>query len=299
LSRSSTHDRGDTAAMKHRGMSTGTAAGCPPPACEGDALAQRGSGGGRASELPELILGCCEERGRRGWADGDDWRCCNAALEFGGPALEHREKHAVAKSESARSREPAGPLTLARRENLAVWDEEATIGRGPAWGHPAGREELRWISAASLLRRTNCTAPLLEGRDEWELRELSLDSAPLPVPKLDRSSTGSTRQSSGDAAARGIREPARCAGAKSTLAIVSPQQGSKSESMPADARAAEALFDSRRSSSRVSSKSWCTRSISRSSISCRVMRRSISPSARRAHAIATPTAFTRSSVMPV
>ena len=70
-----THDRGETAAVRH-GAEHGQ---LPPPACEGAVLAQRGSGGGagRAEEIPELrlILGCCEERGRRGWPDCDE-SCC-------------------------------------------------------------------------------------------------------------------------------------------------------------------------------------------------------------------------------
>ena len=58
-----------------------------------------------------------------------------------------------------------------------------------------------------------CTEPLFGGLEEWGLRELPLDPAPLSVPNLDRCSTGQFAQLSGDAAARGTREPVR-AGAR-------------------------------------------------------------------------------------
>ena len=116
-----------------------------------------------------------------------------------------------------------------------------------------------------------CTEPLFGGLEEWGLRELPLDPAPLSVPNLDRCSTRQFAQLSGDAAARGTREPVR-AGAR--VAPVSPYQGSVSESMPAADPAGDPVSDCRRFRSRLlssceSSSSRCIRKISRSTCSCR------------------------------
>jgi hypothetical protein len=145
-----------------------------------------------------------------------------------------------------------------------------------------------------------CTEPLFGGLEEWGLRELPLDPAPLSVPNLDRCSTRQFAQLSGDAAARGTREPVR-AGAR--VVPVSPYQGSVSESMPAADPAGDPVSDCRRFRSRrrllsscESSSSRCIRKISRSTCSCRaICRCSISPSARKAHAIAAPAAGARCS----
>ena len=139
----------------------------PPPVCtlkEPCWLSESAAGGrsaGLQKEIPELV----EERGRRGWADCDNWCCCCETTEWEDP-LGHREKPAAATwarslepvgtptrlgaalpslggswlsvcgcdaslgAAGARSREPAGPLV--HRENLTVCDEVATIWRGPA-----------------------------------------------------------------------------------------------------------------------------------------------------------------------
>ena len=143
-----------------------------------------------------------------------------------------------------------------------------------------------------------CTEPLFGGLEEWGLRELPLDPAPLSVPNLDRCSTRQFAQLSGDAAARGTREPVR-AGAR--VAPVSPYQGFVLESMPAADPAGDSVSDCRRFRSRLlssceSSSSRCIRKISRSTCSCRaICRCSISTSARKAHAIAAPAAGARCS----
>ena len=138
----------------------------PPPVCTlrhyADSVRKRrGGAAGLQKEIPELV----EERGRRGWADCDNWCCRCETTEWEDP-LGHREKPAAATwarslepvgtptrlgaalpslggswlsvcgcdaslgAAGARSREPAGPLV--HRENLTVCDEVATIWRGPA-----------------------------------------------------------------------------------------------------------------------------------------------------------------------
>ena len=70
-------------------------------------LSEEAAGGGAAGlqkEIPELV----EERGRRGWADCDNWCCCCETTEWEDP-LGHREKPAAATW--ARSLEPVGTPT--------------------------------------------------------------------------------------------------------------------------------------------------------------------------------------------